>query len=304
MTYQANTVAKIALSRAVFNKPMFTIAPDMSRVRELRNSDREEALKFLAVRPVHTVVMTSFINDNGIENSLNRGKFYGYRSHEGTLEGIALIGHTTLVEARSDAALKALAFTAKSSETPIHLIMSDGTAAETFWNYYGDGVRQPRLKCTELLFEVSFPFLVQECKLEIRTATMEELLPVAKAQAEVAFIESGVNPMVKDREGFLKRVARRIEQCRVFVVVDNGKLVFKADIIAETDDCIYLEGVYVAPEYRGKGVGSSCLSKLSLELLNRVSNICLLSNVEFKNAHQSFAKAGFKSTDQCTTIFV
>ena len=33
---------------------------------------------------------------------------------------------------------------------------------------------------------------------------MEDLEQVAEAQAEVAFIESGVNPMVTDRDGFLK----------------------------------------------------------------------------------------------------
>lgn len=46
--------------------------------------------------------MTSFINDNGIESELNRGKFYGYCNVYGEFEGVALIGHSTLGEARSD----------------------------------------------------------------------------------------------------------------------------------------------------------------------------------------------------------
>ena len=280
------------------------VAPNLSRVFELNASNRSETLEFLAIRPVHTVVMTSFINDNGMESDLNRGKFYGYRNAQGSLEGMALIGHTTLVEARTEEALKALAFAARSSETPIHLIMSDGTAAEAFWKYYTDGIQQPRLKCTENLFEISFPFMVPKGQHDIRLAKAEELLPVAEAQAEIAFMECGVDPMQKDREGFLKRVARRIEQGRVFVVFENGKLVFKADIIAETTNVIYLEGIYVAPEHRGKGVGSGCLSQLSLDLLSRVENICLLSNVAFTNAHKSYYKAGYKNTDSCTTLFV
>ena len=237
-------------------------------------------------------------------SELNRGKFYGYRNISGTLEGVALIGHSTLVEARSDKALKALAITARTTETPIHLIMSSGKAAETFWKYLTDGNTAPRLACTEALFEISFPFAVQKSEWQIENARMEHLLPVAEAQAEVAFLESGVDPMIRDREGFLKRVARRIEQKRVFVVLDGDELVFKADIIAETEDVIYLEGVYVAPGYRGRDIGSKCLSMLSLELLNRVENICLLSNVNFEKAHKSFLKAGYKNTDLCTTLFV
>lgn len=303
MRNQMKTIAVENYDRT-YEHSILASAPDLSNVSELKTGNRDEAIAFLAIRPVHTVVMTSFINDNGMESDLNRGRFFGYRNAQGTLEGMALIGHTTLVEARTDAALKALAFTARSSDTPIHLIMSDGTTAECFWNYYTDGLRQPRLKCTENLFEISFPFMVPKSHYDIRLANSDELLQIAEAQAEIALMECGVDPMQKDREGFLNRVARRIEQGRVFVVFESGKLVFKADIIAETTEVIYLEGIYVAPERRGKGVGSNCLSQLSLDLLSRVENICLLSNVDFTSAHRSYYKAGYKHTDSCTTLFV
>jgi len=280
-----------------------TVVPDLRRTFELKNRNEVEVLAFLNVRPVHTVVMTSFILDNGIDSKLNRGKFYGVRNAEGKLDGVALIGHTTLVEARSPEALKALAFAAKQSTTPIHLIMSSGDAAEDFWRYYGDGFHEPRLTCTEFLFEVNFPFLVPRGDWEVRKAEANEVTEIAEAQAAIAFMESGVDPMETDREGFMARVLRRIEQNRIFVVYDGGKLVFKADIIAETADLIYLEGVYVAPEYRGKGVGSGCLAKLTLNLLKRVQNVCLLSNINFIDAHMTYVKAGFKHTDSCTTLF-
>lgn len=288
---------------AVAPRPTFELAPDLSRVCRLTNDDEKEVKSFLAVRPVHTVVMTSFITDNGMVSELNRGEFYGFRGHNGNLEGVALIGHSTLVEARTDEAQKALAVTARSSTTPIHLIMSSSTAAHSFWNYLGSK-KEPAMVCTELLFEAGFPFPVQKCEYVLRPASIDELEVVAIAQAEVAEIECGSNPMIRDREGFLKRVLRRIEQNRVFVVFDGDQLVFKADIIAETEAVAYLEGIYVAPEYRGRGIASRCLSNLCLQLLGRVQNVCLLSNVDFKSAHRSFARAGMRNTDACTTLFV
>ena len=303
MRNQMTTIAAEKYSRT-YSQPIMTIAPDLSKVSELKSENRDEALAFLAIRPVHTVVMSSFINDNGMESDLNRGKFYGYRGTDGSLEGVALIGHSILVEARTESALTAFAITARSAETPIHLIMSSGNAAQTFWNRYSNGLTEPRLTCTELLFELNFPFQVQKCEWNVRLAKPEELIQVAEAQAEVAEIECGVNPMTKDREGFLKRVMRRIEQGRIFVVFDGDKLVFKADIIAETDNVIYLEGIYTGHEYRGQGIGSKCLAALSLELVSRVEKICMLSNVDFSHAHKSFAKAGYKHSDQCTTLFV
>lgn len=277
---------------------------NQTRIHGLKENDKNEVLAFLQVRPVHTVVMTSFIRDNGIESASNRGKFFGYRNAAGDLEGVALIGHTTLVECRSDEALTALALKARESETPIHIMMSDGNSIESFWQYYSNNNQQPRLVCEERLFEIKHPVMVREEVPGLRLARPEELMPIAEAHAEVAFEESGVNPLEKDREGFLKRVARRIEQNRIWVVFDGETLVFKADIVAETAEVNYLEGIYVSQESRGQGLGANCLSQLSRVLLEKVKYVCLLSNVEFQQAHNAYAKAGFKSKDSCVTMFV
>ena len=273
-------------------------------VQLLDEADVEEALQFLNIRPVHTVVMASFIRDNGIVSDLNRGSFYGYRNNEGNLEGVALLGHSTLIEARSEDAMFAFAKKAKTDRIAINLIMSEHEDALKFWLYYA-GTSKPRLSCTELLFEMGFPMLVRnrDCSWDVRNARLEEIEQIAEAHAEVAFIETGSDPLARDRDGFLRRVARRIEMGRTFVVVEDGKLLFKADIVAEADGIIYLEGVYVAPECRGEGVGSNCLSKLTLMLLERSERVCMLSNIRFEDAHRCFRKAGYNITGRCTTLF-
>ena len=283
--------------------PLPQMAPDISRVVSLTENDRDEVVSFLNIRPVHTVVMASFIHDNGIESDLNRGAFYGYRNAAGDLEGVALIGHSTLIEARSENAMAAFAKRAKSNRTAINLIMSEHDAALIFWQYYA-GEATPRLQFTELLFETGFPMLVQDCGWDVRLAQPEELEPIAEAHAEVTFIESGKDPLATDREGFLRRVARRIEMGRTYVVFEEGRLIFKADVIAEADGIVYLEGVYVAEEFRGQGIGSKCLSKVNRMLLEKGEKVCLLSNERFTHAHRSFQKAGYRITGRCTTLFV
>lgn len=282
----------------------FSFASDINPVEALTDYDRTEVLNFLKVRPVHTVIMASFIRDNGMESADNRGRFYGYRNSVGELEGVALIGHTTLIEARSEKALKAFAKKAQTSETPIKIMMSHGDAIERFWNHYATAGQKPLHNFKELLFQVSFPFLVQNCEWNVRLAKPEELEEVAKAQAAVAFMESGIDPMMKDREGFLKRCLKRIEMGRTFVATENGKLIFKVDVMSETEDTVYLEGFYVAEEYRGREIGSKCLAKVSLDLLDRVEHVCGLSNADFAGVHRSLGKAGYKNTDYCQTIFV
>src|SRR2546423_708340 len=67
----------------------------------LGEEEREEVLAFLAERPVHTVCMAGLIRDNGLESEHNRGTFYACRSARGRLEGVALVGHATLLDART-----------------------------------------------------------------------------------------------------------------------------------------------------------------------------------------------------------
>lgn len=276
---------------------------DQGVIARLTDGEVAEVTAFLNIRPVHTVVMASFIRDNGIVSELNRGTFYGYRNSRGDIEGVALLGHSTLIEARSEEAMLAFATKAKNEKVTMNLIMSEHEDALKFWQYYA-GSSEPRLTCTELLFETSFPMLVRVCDLDLRTADLDEIEQIAEAHAEVTFLETGVDPMVRDRKGFMERVARRIEMGRTFVVFDGGKLLFKADIIAEADGIVYLEGIYVAPDARGKGVGSKCLSRLTRMLLDRAEKICMLSNVRFENAHRSFENAGYRVTGRCTTLFV
>ena len=50
----------------------------------LRETEKSEALSFLAQRPLHTVYMASLIRDNGVESPLNRGRLYSYRGSQWT----------------------------------------------------------------------------------------------------------------------------------------------------------------------------------------------------------------------------
>ncbi len=276
----------------------------LSGICSLRSGETDEVLAFLSKRPVHTVVMYSWIRDNGIVSPLNRGRFYGYRNKQGDLEGVALIGHTTLVEAHTEEAIHAFAMIATKEDVKLHFLMAAGNAIETFWSHYSGGCSQPRLICTELLFELRFPTVAHKGLKNLRQAKAEDLMLVAEAHAQVAFEESGVNPLERDREKFLERTLRRIEKGWCWVLFEEGKLLFKADIVAQTEEVSYLEGIYVSPDSRRKGLGSNCLSQLAFILLQETQSVCLLSNVEFQSAHHAYTKAGFRVKDRYQTIFV
>jgi len=272
-------------------------------VSPLGKEHRAEALKFLSKRPIHTVVMTGLIRDNGIVSEHNRGTFYGCRTERGELEGIALIGHATLLETRTDQSLEALAGQAQAYAST-HLIMGEQERIAEFWSHYADGGQEVRLACRELLFELKRPVPVREAVPDLRPATAADLELIMPPHAQMAVEESGVNPLEVDAEGFRKRCLRRIERGRTWVLVENGRLLFKAEITSDTPDVNYLEGIYVAPEERGKGYGLQCLSQLTRILLRRTHSVCILVNERNTAAHAYYRKAGFEFRCVYDTIFL
>ncbi|HYY58144.1 MAG TPA: GNAT family N-acetyltransferase [Pyrinomonadaceae bacterium] len=273
------------------------------KIHPVINQQREEVLTFLASRPLHTVFMAGLIRDNGLVSRLNRGSFYACRDAKGYLEGVALIGHATLVEARSEASLRAFARLAQEYRRA-HVIMGERDKIQHFWNYYSAAGQSPRLACRELLLELRWPAEVREQVDGLRQASSEHLEPVMQVQAQLAYEESGVNPLEADPVGFRRRCVRRVEQGRVWVWAEGERLIFKADIISDTPEVIYLEGLYVHPEERGKGYGLRCLSQLSRSLVARAGSVCVLVNEQNQRGQNFYRRAGYKLQSCYDTIYL
>ena len=273
------------------------------RVERLVNSDAAEVLQFLAQRPIHTVAMMSLINDNGVVSPFNRGTFYGCRDLNGKLEGVALVGHATLMETISDRALAALAEMARECPST-HMIMGEKERVADFWKHYSEAGRRQRLACREWLYELSRPVEGRERIEGLRPATASELDLVMPIQAELAFAESGVNPMQVDPQGFRARCLRRIEQGRTWVLVENNQLVFKADVISKTREVIYLEGIWLRDDYRHKRVGTRLMAELMRVLFADTKSVCLLVNETNESAQAFYRKCGFHFRATYETIFL
>ena len=103
--------------------------------------------------------MAGFIRDNGLVSPLNRGTFYACRDGAGQLEGVALIGHVTQLDVRTERAMKAFARAAQTCPT-VHVVMGERARVRDFWRHYSSGGQELRVACREVLLEQKSPIEV------------------------------------------------------------------------------------------------------------------------------------------------
>lgn len=273
-----------------------------SNLSLLLPGEEGEVLNALSAPSLTNVIMSGFVRDNGLAGVANRGHFYACRNEQNKLEGVALIGHTILFEAFSESAIQAFARLARGEES-IHLLMGEHTAVQTFWNHYADEEQSPRLICPVVFLHRNGPFHESQSVHGLRPATPGDLEHVVSAQAAMVLETSGVDPLTKDPVGFRERYLRRIEKGRVWVLMKNGQLVFKTDIIADTPEAAYIEGVYVSPEERGKGIGRNCVNALGRILLQPTKAIYLFVEQENTRTTSFYLNLGFRIGGQYDLLY-
>ena len=283
--------------------PMITAARDMvPEVTSALPGSEEYVLSALSSNSLTNVIMAGFIRDNGFVNPQNRGRFYTCRDEHNKLEGVALIGHTVLFETFSDRAIQVFAALARCHDAT-HLLMGEHKAVERFWRYYAPEGESPRMMCPIVFLKRTEPFPEQSDVPALRPATREDLEHVVQAQAAMAFEISGVDPLKKDPAGFRERYLRRIEKKRVWVLIEDDRLVFKADVIADTPHASYIEGVYVTPGERGKGLGRRSLIGLSRILMERSKAIYLFVENQNLRTKSFYLNLGFSVAGQYDLLY-
>ena len=261
-------------------------------VAPLSHGNEANVLSALSPQSLTNVIMSGFIRDNGLVSPLNRGGFYACHDELRNLTGVALIGHTILFEAFDEGAIQAFAALARKNSSN-HLLMGEHGSVQKFWKNYAVSGESPRLIHPILFLERREPFKDHQPVDGLRLATRDDLEQVVRAQAAMAFETSGIDPLKKDPAGFRERYLRRIEKNRVWVLIKQGQLIFKTDVTSESEEVAYLEGVYVSPEERGKGLGQICLQAVGNILLQRKKAIYLFVEQENTRLQSFYFNLGF-----------
>ena len=107
-------------------------------------------------------------------------------------------------------------------------------------------------------------------------------------------IQLGVDPMIRDPEGFRWRTRAQIEEGRSWIWVEDGLIHFKAEASAWTPSAVQLQQVWVDPPVRRNGYAKRALRDLCRELLNQVPVVCLFVRAENVAATRLYESIGME----------
>lgn len=127
----------------------------------------------------------------------------------------------------------------------------------------------------------------------IRKDEIELLMPACVAMFTE---EVGISPLAGDG-GLLyqARVAELVGAGRSFARVEDGKVVFKAEIGAATSQACQIQGVWVAPEYRGRGLSETGMAAVLRHALADVAPVVSLYVNDYNTpARKAYRRVGFR----------
>jgi predicted GNAT family acetyltransferase len=139
----------------------------------------------------------------------------------------------------------------------------------------------------------------------VRRVLIDEFDTVYPACVAMFTEEVGVDPEVGNRSGYRARVAQLISQGWSFAIVEDGQVVFKAEVGAATAQACQLQGVYVHPDLRGHGIAAPALAAVVQQARATVAPVVTLYvNDHNTAARRAYERVGFEQTATFASILL
>ncbi|MFG3532907.1 GNAT family N-acetyltransferase [Streptomyces sp. NPDC047917] len=266
--------------------------------RVLEPSDLGAALAILESEPVANAFVTARVQIAGLDPWRLGGEMWGWYA-DGRLRSLCYSGANLVPICATPEAVRAFADRARRAGRRCSSIVGPAEPTAQLWRLLEPGwgparevrAHQPLMVTESPSAEVTPDPLVRR----IRKDEMDVLMPACVAMFTE---EVGVSPLAGDG-GLLyqARVAELIGAGRSFARIDDGKVVFKAEIGAATPQACQIQGVWVAPEHRGRGLSETGMAAVLRYALADVAPVVSLYVNDYNTpARRSYARVGFKET--------
>ena len=272
-------------------------------VRVLDDRHRAEALAILDADPVTNVFVSSRVHAAGLDPRRLGAQMWGYM-RDGRLTSLCYSGANLVPVAASSEALRAFAERARAQGRRCSSIVGPVDLVGEMWDMLAPYWGPPRaIRSAQPVMATS---AVPDCPADdrVRRVRMEEFDIVYPACVAMFTEEVGVSPTSGDGGVLYRaRVAELIRAGRAFARIEDGRVMFKAEVGAVTPYACQVQGVWVPPDLRGQGLSVRGMAAVVGECLASIApTVSLYVNDFNTRARAAYRRVGFTEVDTFMSI--
>lgn len=271
-------------------------------LRPLGPDDLFDVEALLAERPVENLFLASKLAQYGMDRR-RVGRLLGYE-HDGRLTAVCLDGGTVFPAGLDPDAIPDFV----RSIGPVRQASSIlGPRMAAMGVYVGLSERWPgawgsvsNVRSNQPLMVLDRP-PVADGDERVRLLTVREFDSYLSASVAMYTEEIGSSPF-KYGGGYERFVRDRLRRSDAYGIVEDGKVVFKADLGPRVGGHAQLQGVWLHPSYRGQGRSAPALAGMLRQAMVRFPLISLYVNDFNAPALRLYRQLGFRTVGALATV--
>jgi len=272
--------------------------------RLLSDAERGEVDRLLELDPIGSAQVAERVQAAGISWRID-ARVFGYGSRR-RLESLCWVGANLIPVLASPAAVEAFAEMAGADPRMCSSLVGESEAVLGLWHHL-DRVWGPARDVRPnqpLLATWANPAVPADPTVRlVRNHEVDLLFPAAVAMYTE---EVGVSPLVGDGgRDYRDRIRELVRAKRAYAKFAGGRVVFKAELAVVTRHTAQIQGVWVAPEWRGHGVATGAMAAVVRDTLKRVApSVSLYVNDYNTPARRVYDRCGFRQAGTFATVLL
>lgn len=273
----------------------------------LSASDGPALAALLRRDPVaHCFVAARLVHGERVETDPWRagGELWGVRAADGTVESAVYLGANLVPIETTDRTRGALVD--RLGTLPRRCSSLVGPAAEvlSIWERLSDAWGPAReIRADQPLLAIDGPPLAPPDPRvrRVRTDEVDILLPACVAMFTE---EVGVSPTAGgSTAAYRARIAELVAAGRAFAIIEDGRVHFKAEVGACAGSVCQVQGVWVDPEFRGRGLSVAGMSAVVAHARADIAPcVSLYVNAFNVAARAAYSTVGFREVGTFATV--
>jgi len=280
-----------------------SVTAEVGQVRSVNAADLPAVERILAEDPVAYCFVTSRVRSGGLDPWRTGGEILGFAEGSG-LRSLLYTGANLVPVATDDSARAAFAERLRRTGRRSSSIVGRREEVLDLWARLSDRWGQAReVRAHQPLLVIDDEPAVEHDP-HVRRATPADLDVLVPACIDMFTAEVGVSPVAGGMQGaYRARIAELVSAGRSFVRIDDGVVVFKAEVGAATDRACQVQGVWVHPTYRGRGLSVPAMAAVVRQARDAIAPVVSLYVNDFNHAaRRCYQAVGFRTHGEFATV--